>query len=100
MADDTISFEDPWDIMMDPWDVFLGFDPALQQQIAWLIGLCTLVFFVVTIIVILLLGSAAGTSSLQKDASGRSRFMMGILYAIATVLAVITGIAFVFTVYM
>jgi len=97
---DEISFNDPWDIMMDPWDVFMGFDPILQHQIAWLIGLCSLVFFVVTIIVILLLGSASGGAQLQKDASARSKYMMGILYVIAAVMAVTTGIAVVFPTFM
>jgi len=53
---DEISFSDPWDIMMNPWDIFMGFDPVLQNQIAWILGLCSLGFFLVTLAVILLLG--------------------------------------------
>ena len=97
MADETIiGLSDTRGIIMSPWEVWNTLSPDMQYQISWFIGLCALGFLIVTVTVIFLLGSAIGSSSLQKDASGRNKYVGGLLWSAATMFGVIAAVAFVF----
>ena len=100
MANKTvIGLDDTHGLIMSPITAWNTLSPDVQYLVSWGLGICALLFFLITIATIFLLGGAAGTSSLQRDASGHNKYILGIAKTIATVLCVILGVAFAFSVY-
>lgn len=79
----------------DPMDFFASLPGDVQNWIVWIISFFAFVFLVVTILSFLGHGIGSGTSSLQKDGSGRNHHTMGIISGIFTVVLVLMALAMV-----
>lgn len=101
MANETeiIGLDDTHGLIGNPIDVFNMLGPDVQSWILFATGFAALVFIVVTVLCLFGHGIGANTASVQRNSSGRSQHMIGIVSAIVTVILLILAIGMVFAIY-
>ena len=96
----VIGLGDTKGLIGNPIEVFNKLGPDVQGWIIFATGLLALIFLIVTIFSIFGHGISSGVSSLQRDPTARSKNIMGIVSAVATVILVIIGLGMLFAIYV
>ena len=101
MADDTeiIGLSNTHGLIGNPMTVFNSLPPDVQKWILFSTGLIALVFIIITVLCLFGHGIGANVASVQRNSSGRSQHMIGIVSAIVTVILLIVAIGMVFAIY-